>query len=124
MLTKEDRDKIEARLLKERENALETLRQFDEQTQNLEERSGELTVYRFHLADIGTEAMEQEKEFLLASMEGRRLYEIDEALRRLYKDPETFGTCERCGRELGMERLEVIPSARFCAECQSQLEEE
>ncbi len=123
MLTPEEREQIEKRLLREREQAIEVLRQFEEETQNLRERSGELSLYRFHLADIGTEAMEQEKAFLLASNEGRRLYEIDEALRRLYKTPESFGVCERRGEEIGFERLEVIPEARYCARCQRELEE-
>ena len=49
-------------------------------------------------------------------MEGRRLYQIDEALERLYKEPEAFGRCEVCGRDIGVERLEVIPETPLCAE--------
>lgn len=122
MLTQDQRDQIEKLLLREREGALEALGHFEERTQDLRERSGEMSLYRFHMADIGTEAQEQEKDFLLASQEGRRLYEIDEALRRLYRDPEAFGTCERCGREVGFERLEVIPHARYCKEDQELVE--
>lgn len=122
MLTQEQRDRIEKLLRREREDALEALGHFEERSQDLRERSGELSLYRLHLADIGTEAQEQEKDFLLASQEGRRLYEIDEALRRLFKDPEAFGTCERCGKEVGYERLEVIPHARLCKEDQELVE--
>ena len=122
MLTQEQRDRIEKLLRREREDALEALGHFEERSQDLRERSGELSLYRPHLADIGTEAQEQEKDFLLASQEGRRLYEIDEALRRLFKDPEAFGTCERCGKEVGFERLEVIPHARLCKEDQELVE--
>jgi RNA polymerase-binding transcription factor DksA len=122
MLTREQRDRIETLLRREREDALEALGHFEERSQDLRERSGELSLYRLHLADIGTEAQEQEKDFLLASQEGRRLYEIDEALRRLFKDPDAFGTCERCGREVGFERLEVIPHARLCKEDQELVE--
>jgi RNA polymerase-binding transcription factor DksA len=49
-------------------------------------------------------------------VEGRRLYSIDEALDRLYKTPEDFGKCEVCGRDIGVERLEVIPETRLCVE--------
>lgn len=122
MLTQEQRDRIEKLLRREREDALEALGHFEERSQDLRERSGELSLYRLHLADIGTEAQEQEKDFLLASQEGRRLYEIDEALRRLFKDPEAFGTCERCGKEVGFERLEVIPHARLCKDDQELVE--
>lgn len=123
MLSKADRDRVEGWLQRERSRALEALGHFDEQSHDLRENAGELSLYRFHMADIGTETMEQEKEFLLASNEGRRLYDIDEALRRLYKSPETFGRCERCGEMISLERLEVVPQARHCAECQIALEE-
>ena len=75
-------------------------------------------MYRLHPADIGTEAMEQEKQFLLASVEGRRLYEIDDALRRMYAKPNHFGICQHCGREIGYERLTVLPYATRCTDCQ------
>jgi DnaK suppressor protein len=123
MLSKAERDQVEGWLQRERNRALEALGHFDEQSHDLRDRAGEMSLYRFHMADIGTEAMEQEKDFLLASNEGRRLYEIDEALRRLYKSPETFGTCERCGETISMERLEVVPQAQYCAECQIAIEE-
>ncbi len=123
MLSKEERDQIEKLLLRERELALEAIEQFQENEQDMRDRAGELSLYRMHMADLGTESQEKEKEFLLASQEGRRLYQVDEALRRLYKDPETFGTCERCGREIGFQRLEVIPYARYDVECQSLVEQ-
>lgn len=123
MLSKADRDQVEKRLLAEREEALEAIGDFDEQRgETLQEEAGELSLYRFHMADIGTEAMEREKSFLLASKEGERLYAIDEALRRLYADPESFGTCARCGRPISMERLRVVPSATLCAVCQREQE--
>ena len=124
MLSEDDRKQVERRLLDERESAIAALEQFDETREDsLQEQSGELSVHRFHLADIGTEAIEQEKQFLLASVEGRRLYDIDEALRRLYKSPEEFGVCTRCGRDIELERLLLVPQAELCAECQRTVEE-
>lgn len=123
MLTQEERDTVEKLLLKERERALEAIGDFEEGSDDTpQEDTGELSSYRFHMADIGTEAMEREKQFLLASKEGERLYRIDEALRRLYADPETFGRCERCGEDIGMQRLEVVPEATLCADCQRTVE--
>jgi DnaK suppressor protein len=124
MLTAEERSRVETRLQEERERALGALREFEEErSTSLLDDTGELSLYRFHMADIGTEAMEQEKQMLLASVEGRRLFEIDEALRRLYSSPETFGACERCGSSIPLERLDVVPEARFCVTCQSEVEE-
>jgi len=118
MLRREEIDQVEKRLQEERERALEALEVFDRQrSQSLQEQSGELSVYRFHMADIGSEAMEREKQFLLASQEGERLYAIDEALRRLYRDPETVGVCQSCGEPIGMDRLMLMPSTAICASC-------
>jgi RNA polymerase-binding transcription factor DksA len=123
MLNDEDRKTIENRLLREREDALEDVGEFDREFENSPlDESGELTFYRFHMADIGTEAMEREKQFLLASQEGEHLYRIDEALRRLYSEPERFGTCVRCGKEIGLERLMIVPEVELCASCQRELE--
>lgn len=116
MLTDQQRKTVEARLLGERERALESLGHFDDLTKDLRERAGELSLYDQHQADHGSESGEREKQFLLASVEGRRLYAIDEALSRLYKTPEEFGRCEACGRDVEMERLDVVPETRLCAE--------
>jgi DnaK suppressor protein len=121
-LTEQERMTVERLLLKAREAALAAIGHFDETTREMRDRAGELSLYRFHPADLGTEMQENEKDFLLASKEGRRLYEIDEALRRLYAEPERFGLCLRCGRPIGFARLEVIPEAPYCAECQALLE--
>lgn len=32
-------------------------------------------------------------------------------------DDETFGTCERCGRPIGIERLVALPATRYCVHC-------
>ena len=78
MLSETDRKRIEGRLLEERGRALEALGEFDEQhAESMQERTGELNTYRLHQADLGTEAIEEEKQFLLASAQGDRLYLID-----------------------------------------------
>lgn len=92
---------FEKRLLEERKRALQELGRFGETLGASEEEStGELSTYRFHMADVGTETQEQEKNFLLASHGGRLVWHIDEALRRLYRSPETFGRCHDCGRAI------------------------
>ena len=116
MLTSEERGRVERVLLQERARALANIDHFDERMTDLRDRAGELSLYRLHPADVGSESNEQEQDAFLTSMEGRRLYQIDEALQRLYGEPDRFGKCEVCGREIGMERLEVIPEATLCAE--------
>lgn len=116
MLTEQERGTIERLLQRERANLLESLGHFEERTGDLREEAGELSVYRFHPADIGSERSEQEQNFVLHQQQGDRLREIDDALRRLIDTPESFGVCERCGRDIGFERLEVIPEATLCAD--------
>lgn len=114
-MDKKQREHLEQRLLHERERAVKALRQLD----NDEDSDGSLTTYPFHLADEGTDTMEQEQEFLLRSVEGRLMIDIDEALRTLYKEPERFGKCLNCGREIAIERLDLVPWTRMCLECQT-----
>lgn len=111
------RSRMEKRLLDERRDALDTLGTLDERTREMVGTDdGELSKYPHHLADEGTDTMEQEKSFLLASQEGRRLYQIDEALRRLSRQPDDFGNCAVCGKEISAERLDLIPWTTTCAD--------
>lgn len=113
------RTEIENRLMAERKRALRAFDRMDEDARNSAEAAGDLTSYPLHLADHGTDAIEKEKDLLLLSAEGRRLYEIDAALRRLYREPEQFGRCERCGRDIAMDRLTLVPWARHCVDCKT-----
>jgi DnaK suppressor protein len=52
--------------------------------------------------------------------EGKLLKKIQEALSRL--DDGTFGVCEECGEEIGVERLRVRPVTTLCIACKTRLE--
>jgi DnaK suppressor protein len=52
----------------------------------------------------------------------RELAEIDRALRKLHQSPDEFGQCEDCGDDIPEKRLQLMPSARYCAECQAKLD--
>lgn len=69
-----------------------------------------------HPADLGTEMFEREKDLGLRSNALRRMRDIDVALERMAAG--TYGVCEECGGPIGMERLEVMPSATTCIQCQ------
>jgi DnaK suppressor protein len=116
-MTKQQHDHLEKRLLRERERALGALARFDDNNRSDAIGDGDLTTYPLHLADEGTDTMEREKAFLLASKEGRLVYAIDDALRKLYREPERYGRCEQCGEEISFERLDIVPWARLCVEC-------
>jgi RNA polymerase-binding protein DksA len=114
---------FEKRLLEERARVIKQIANYDQHfAETLQSANGDLSAYSFHMADQGTDAMEREKAFLFASKEGRLLYHIDEALRRIYKTPERFGKCEECSEEIGLERLDALPHARLCIRCKEREE--
>ncbi len=115
---------LENRLLEERERVTKELGYYDEQfSGTLQSADGDLSAYSFHMADQGTDAMEREKQFLFASKEGRYLWHVNEALRRLYRSPKTFGKCHECGQDVGYERLDALPHARLCIKCKAKEED-
>jgi RNA polymerase-binding transcription factor DksA len=123
-LTKKQLAHIEKRLLEERARALRALGLFDEMAKwDRESADSDLAAYTDHMADQGTEAMEREKAAVFATKEGRYLYRLEEALRRLYNDPKNFGTCHTCGQDVGFERLDALPHARYCIDCKLKEEE-
>ncbi|MEE8192530.1 MAG: TraR/DksA family transcriptional regulator [Gemmatimonadales bacterium] len=115
---------LEKRLLEERGRVMKEIGNYDEQfSGTLQASDGDLSSYSFHMADQGTDAMEREKQFLFASKEGRYLWHVNEALRRLYFKPKEFGVCHECGEEVGFERLDALPHARLCIKCKAKEED-
>ena len=114
---------FEKRLLEERKRVIKELGHHGDTFGPNGEADGDTSAYSFHMADQGTDAMEREKAFLFASQEGRFLWHIDQALRRLYKSPETFGKCHQCGNDVAFERLDALPHARFCISCKQREED-
>jgi RNA polymerase-binding transcription factor DksA len=123
-MTKKQLGHIEKRLLEERARVMKELGIYEKSfAGTLQNSDGDLSSYSFHMADQGTDAMEREKEFLFASKEGRYLWHVNEALRRLYKAPEEFGKCQECGNEISFERLDALPHARLCIKCKAKEED-
>ena len=124
MLTKKQLTHIEGRLMDERARALKALGLFDRIAKlDRESMDSDLSAYTDHMADQGTEAMEREKAALFATKEGRYIYRLEEALRRMYNHPKTFGNCHTCGSEVGFERLDALPHARYCIDCKRKEED-
>jgi RNA polymerase-binding transcription factor DksA len=124
-MKKRQLDHLEKRLLEERERVIKELGHYDESfSSTLQGAGGDLSSYSFHMADQGTDAMEREKQFLFASQEGRYLWHVNEALRRLYQSPKTFGQCHDCGEAIDLDRLDALPHARLCIKCKAKEEDE
>jgi RNA polymerase-binding transcription factor DksA len=122
IVNKKDQKHFQKRLHEELANLAKALGKLEKSVMQRSQResSGDLSAYSIHMADLGTDAMERERDLLLASAEGRTVLQIREALNKL--EDGTYGTCEECGKPIGAARLEMIPYAVYCSKCQVKLE--
>ena len=67
-------------------------------------------------AAAASQVFEQQRDLALRDRADQQLVLVDEALARL--EAGTFGTCVRCGRPIADERLEALPWAARCIDCQ------
>lgn len=70
--------------------------------------------------DLSIMDVNKEMAFNLGERESRMVADIDQALLRM--DEGTYGICARCGRPIDEKRLEAMPTARYDAACQAELE--
>jgi DnaK suppressor protein len=66
-------------------------------------------------AEAGSMKFEYEKELSLERNTVDLLHKVENALKRI--DEGTYGTCESCGSEIPLARLEVLPYATMCVTC-------
>jgi DnaK suppressor protein len=67
-------------------------------------------------AAAASQVFAQQRDLALRDRSTEQLVLVDEALARL--EAGTFGTCVRCGRPVGADRLEALPWAARCIDCQ------
>jgi DnaK suppressor protein len=121
-LSKDDAAKFKALLLDLRDHLIDGVNFLasDNLKRSHRDASGELSGYSLHMADAGTDTFDREFALSLVSNEQEALYEIEEALKRL--DQNTYGLCGMCERPIMKARLEAVPFARLCVNCQSDIE--
>ncbi|HUL01754.1 MAG TPA: TraR/DksA C4-type zinc finger protein [Gemmatimonadales bacterium] len=114
-LTTAQREHLERRLLEERERIVSALGRYALETHGtVRDESGDISVARFHIADMGSDSAHQEFDAANAARQTSEFEEIDAALQRLYQQPDDYGRCERAGDPIPFERLEAVPWARTC----------
>jgi DnaK suppressor protein len=123
MVTREQGLKnIEDVLREERENAETELAELDEQIRSFGDRDESSEVADNHPGDDSDRVSEQERLLTIRQQLGERKEAIEHAISKAGSG--SFGICERCGSEIPIERLEVLPFARYCIECQEIVDEE
>ncbi len=120
-MEKEEIEKLKA-ILKERKEKIEReLREFAKEGKTPGDWE---TKFPYYDGDSGSSRLEREAdeveeyENLLAlehSLE-TKLKEIELALKKM--EEGNYGICEKCKKEIEIERLKVFPEARFCQKCQ------
>ena len=108
-------DEMKAMLLKIKE---ETLKEINKTVKSgsdvaVNEPSGDIY-------DQASSERDRELGLLLNDRERDKLRQIDEALLRIAEGG--YGICEECEEEIPLGRLKVMPFARFCVRCQSDME--
>lgn len=84
------------------------------------EANGDLSSMPIHMADIGSDAYEQEFTLSLMASEEGTLEQVEEALGRIRA--RTYGICEECEGVISKKRLEAIPFASMCIRCAEKME--
>ncbi len=68
-------------------------------------------------ADIAADDMDRKMLETIGSKDMKRMKLIDSAITRI--EQGKYGLCMKCGKKIPKERLEAIPYALMCIECQS-----
>jgi DnaK suppressor protein len=72
------------------------------------------------IVDRANNAYNRELMFSLSDTERNTLLQIENALKRM--DEGSYGRCANCGKNIALPRLEALPWARFCVDCQELAE--
>lgn len=71
-------------------------------------------------SDLALRGVIQELALKLSDHESQIVADIDQALMRMAEG--SYGVCVRCGQEIDERRLEALPTARYDAACQAEIE--
>ena|SRR5437868_4714284 len=70
--------------------------------------------------DMSLLDVNREIAFRLGERESQMVADIDQALLRIKEG--TYGECSRCGKPIDERRLDAMPTARYDAACQTEIE--
>src|SRR5262249_55572810 len=107
---RETSDKVRKRLLLKRDELLADLVKNREVSDETVDESAQ------DMADRATSAYTNEFAYSLSESDGKPPLLIPRALSRL--DAGTYGTCVHCGQPVQEKRIEAVPWARHCLDCQ------
>jgi RNA polymerase-binding protein DksA len=80
----------------------------------------EISGYDDHPADMASETFQKEKDQALLEGLQDTLARVRNALAKIKRG--TYGKCDSCGKPIGLKRLQALPFATFCVDCQGRRE--
>lgn len=81
--------------------------------------ANELSVYDDHTGDSAGDLLDTTIDISLSQNEKTILNKIDNSLKKI--ENGTYGLCDKCGKEISNMRLEFMPYAENCIECQNEI---
>lgn len=115
-MKKDIQEKLRKRLLQEREDLLDEMREQVSQAAELRDEGSA------DVADAGLTDDIREHLHLLSERQRERIFDLDEAIERLERG--TYGLCAECEEPIDVHRLEAHPEARLCLDCKAEAEEQ
>jgi DnaK suppressor protein len=108
-------NEIKVILLKMKEETLQEISRTMKTTSDKPEGEPSGDIY-----DQASNERDRELGLLLSDREREKLHNIEEALLRI--EEEEYGLCEECEEDIPIGRLKVLPFARYCVKCKSDIE--
>lgn len=108
-------------LLNDRQRIVKSIETIDNNlSKSISESSGDISAYSTHLADLGSDSDEREKETRILERELINLKRVDRALKLIYS--KKYGICTYCGKIISTKRLKSVPYTDLCIACKRKEE--
>ena len=117
-LSKSELKEFEELLLAKRRDLFRAVDSMENEA--LRSDDGDTSNMPIHMADVGSDAYEQDLMLGMAESERTRIKEIDEALIRI-RD-KTYGVCQLTGEAIKLKRLLAKPWAKYSIDAKRQIE--
>ena len=116
-MNKREKEKYKKKLLERKKEIVNVLSEFYNETREVG-NSG----IAMDMADKAESSYTKEFLLSLSDTERKQLKMIDAALGRIKKCD--YGICQMCDVKIGKKRLDAVPWAPYCIDCQQKAEEE
>lgn len=108
------------RLLDLKNNLEQDLDRLSRDTNETEQELASSLSYDDRVASLAMLAQDRELDLSIEEKVRRLLKRVNDAIDEI--EAGTYGTCKSCGKPISKERLEFLPYAERCVECQREQE--